>query len=881
MPKRLIHFKSLPRNGISSGKLGRGIADPEKPFRDGLRNPAGIKYQELASNKFRALSLFSSSALSNETSESGVDSMEDDSDEASESEKSSKRKSRLHDISEDMNEELNYLGSEDSFDVSLERLIEETKAESAWRKFLEEQEKNSEESDQSLCISFQRAIEILYLLSHYAAKNSETRSRISHLLNLIKSQQNLSHGQTQQLLLTLIQIGQLNEAEELMENMNHDGISVPIHHKAQLIEAYLRFDKQVIKAMQLFKDIRSNNSQILQEERDTADSEVFSAFIRGFSAIGDINSAKSFLNAKTKLGHKISGSDYSSVLACFFKSGKPDDSEAYFKEIIMHTLKLKNLSNFDSDILENSEPSLESFSASKDTFKIISVMIHGFASLADSNKALKYFKMLLSLDAEKEFVNGYEHMLWAYCKAGQIDDAITLFQSMKRSGPAPSPVCLAILMDAFVKKSKFSDAVAIFKGIQNLGIRPNVYCYSILINGYMRQGNVSAAIDALNDMEKREVAPNIVTLTTLMQGYIKNGNFRQASEIYEEIKAKNIPLDAVACTTLLFGAAKAHKFDKVLEIYEDIKGFNLELNEYTYSALIMAYSKLGDLETARMLFDEMESEGLLISSFPYNALLGGYVLNKDVEKAKELVGKLKKDDMQPTVGTYRLLIELSAQEGRIDNVLKFLNLLIRDNSVDKISDYTISHVVKILGEQGDIDMVRLTFKALKHSEESGRVELGPYSWINYIQLLVSNDFIKEAKAEFANIVQKRLRFGESGARSLINIFLQPKIPTANDQYSNDQSFDNNTRDAYHNRADFLASQFEELDEELKSTWPDYWKVLSLPLPGHEETSSDFYDEEKTEDISDQVQAMFSDMDISKIRRNYRAERKPASFVFDS
>jgi pentatricopeptide repeat protein len=72
----------------------------------------------------------------------------------------------------------------------------------------------------------------------------------------------------------------------------------------------------------------------------------------------------------------------------------------------------------------------------------------------------------------------------------------------------------------------------------------------------------------------------------------------------------------------------------------------------------------------------MKEKGLQHNVFSYNALLSAYVVTKDPERGFEILEEMRDNNISANLGTYNILMELSAIEGRLDNVLKFFHLLI-------------------------------------------------------------------------------------------------------------------------------------------------------------------------------------------------------------
>ena len=802
-------------------------------------------------------------------------------------------------------------------DQSLEYLIAERHAENAWAHFAKHYQQQSQQ-EQSRRPPFTQIISLINLLGQRAIRSHSTTSRIQYLYHLVQHDQ-LLPKEHHQLLMALLSSHQLSLMDDHLTRLDHlkllrpscsfnftsSSSSLPEHEQplrydaeyyyARLLEAYLAQWRRVDLALDLFKRMRvrhirhhaslttttpihhptSAYASLTQETEQHAgvddplgsdgliDDRIFSAFISGFAKLGDIPSAVGFLKAKSKAGFEPSVRDYAALVRGYLLRDDEPAAKELYQNAVRRLTELRSARKGGFDGHHNKTEGDE-------TIELDLEMLYGYAYLKDTTQAQTYYDKVLSKTTQFNYLDrARTNYLWSLTRCADLSAATSFFQQLKHQGVVPNHVCLALMLDLFVKSGRYLDAQAIFKGHQRLGHQPNVYAYSMLMNAFRKQGDIDSMLSLMEEMHDRGIAPNQVTYTTLMQGYAQNRMFESAVQIYRAMKSRQVPIDAVACLVVLNGAARAQQFQYVMEVYEDLCERHLEFTPEAFKCLIYAHGQRGDMVKARALFDDMEAKGIKRDIMAYNALLSGHILNHDLTSAFEVVKMIKRDQVQPDMGTYRMLIEMSSREGRMDNVLKFLNLLIKDHAVPFIPDSLLSQVLRILSSHGDLEMVRMTFYALKQGEASrSRVRMEWRSWSQWIRCLITHAKWEEAKRVLEELAVKKVKFGEQGAAAIVRPFKQ-----AYEEYQRDLEHGSLSSTGFcmsGNHGSDEAGQkegsidgavrvppppFEHVLEQVEKAHPGFWDRLNSE-PVYE--VRDRYLNGMDEPVSEYVYSMFSD-----------------------
>lgn len=562
-------------------------------------------------------------------------------------------------------------------------------------------------------------LDLIQVIGEFGIRNHENRQRVRLLSATLRSR-HLSMEDYNSLVQRLAKTFYFEWMDEALEEM--DGLNVPATADTynECIRALVS-NKQIERALELFK-----SNQFMDYQLQPAS---YSSFIRGFSAIGDLNSAKTFLQRKQQLGMPPDDADYNCILKSMFDMKMVEEAEQWFasmRDEIQLPLSTRTFEN----------------------------MIRGYAQNDNPTMAESWFKLYQEAFPNETSSVAWNNMLWAYSRVGNTDASVELFRRMQKSqSPPPDVISCNLLLHGFVKSNDVMTAQAIFREMENQGFHPNSHSYAILINGLVKSKKLDIATSLLEEMRKKDVAPTQHAYSVIMDGFSKSGRYDVALELFQEMQDIGIPLDIVSLTVLLFGSAKFNRFEKTIDLYEQIKEHKLEMTNYTYTALMFAYGKQNDTERVLHLLDEMKSQEVPRTIHTYNAILAAYIHAGEPEKARDVLQQVKAEQLQPTVGTYTLLMEIASLEDRCDNVLKLLNILIKDENLKEIDNHTLATAIRILGKHGHIDTMKVTFHALCVGQKRGKIQLDGRPWNRYIEALLRHEDVEEAKKAAFDMVE--------------------------------------------------------------------------------------------------------------------------------
>eukprot|EP00403_Amphidinium_massartii_P043024 CAMPEP_0178432502 /NCGR_PEP_ID=MMETSP0689_2-20121128/32419_1 /TAXON_ID=160604 /ORGANISM="Amphidinium massartii, Strain CS-259" /LENGTH=284 /DNA_ID=CAMNT_0020054493 /DNA_START=8 /DNA_END=862 /DNA_ORIENTATION=+ len=123
---------------------------------------------------------------------------------------------------------------------------------------------------------------------------------------------------------------------------------------------------------------------------------------------------------------------------------------------------------------------------------------------------------LKSVDFQPE---DFDSLLGVFCKGGEPEMAVIMFEVMSRSGVHPTASTVCWLISALVKTGSIADAELWFQCLRNSGKAANITAYNALISSCSKEGGLglSAAILYYRCMIEDNVVPSMITLNALIK----------------------------------------------------------------------------------------------------------------------------------------------------------------------------------------------------------------------------------------------------------------------------------------------------------------------------------------------------------------------------
>ncbi|KAL8927325.1 MAG: hypothetical protein Q9172_001403 [Xanthocarpia lactea] len=256
-----------------------------------------------------------------------------------------------------------------------------------------------------------------------------------------------------------------------------------------------------------------------------------------------------------------------------------------------------------------------------------------------------------------------------------LDGALLRFRNMRRVGRHPRYMVYAKLITAAAKEGRINlifDLLGMAR--QDVAFLPQ---YSSVRDGWssildsmvgacLTVGRRSAASDFHQQLLQMGSAPTANTfglyITTLKESTRSFDEAREAVDIFHRAKSEGVEPSAFLYNALIGKLGKARRIDDCLWYFTEMRAHGIRPTSVTYGTIVNALCRVSNERHAEELFDEMESmPNYKPRPAPYNSLMQFFLTTKrDSQKVLEYYTRMVSKNIQPTMHTYKLLIDTYA-----------------------------------------------------------------------------------------------------------------------------------------------------------------------------------------------------------------------------
>lgn len=250
-------------------------------------------------------------------------------------------------------------------------------------------------------------------------------------------------------------------------------------------------------------------------------------------------------------------------------------------------------------------------------------------------------------------------MITAYCKHGQIEEALKLFQSMQSEGLKPDSVTLVCILKACTGVEHLSDEGRRVHGlIKETDLEKHVHVGTALISMYSSSGNISEAKEVFKMMPRHEIGPS----TAMMNGYVQQGSSEDALKVFQDLQDEGVELDSRSLVSALGACSRLDLLQEGRKVHALVVGRGLQLDLFVGAALVTMYARCGSLEDARQVFDNLSSRDKVL----WNAMLAAYAKYRHGSEALGLFKQMSCLGILPDEVTFISLFNACADVELLD-----------------------------------------------------------------------------------------------------------------------------------------------------------------------------------------------------------------------
>jgi len=161
----------------------------------------------------------------------------------------------------------------------------------------------------------------------------------------------------------------------------------------------------------------------------------------------------------------------------------------------------------------------------------------------------------------------YSILIKASCSAGNLENAMSLFDQLKHEGLVLDEIAFNSLLNGCSKNNKVNYAETVFNSMRELNVKPSNVTFSILVKMYGKAKMLDKATEIMDLMEHEyKEKPNLFVYTCLIQACVQNMQVKRGWDLFHSMQDKGIEPDGVTYGTLIHGCVYANKFDLAMTL---------------------------------------------------------------------------------------------------------------------------------------------------------------------------------------------------------------------------------------------------------------------------------------------------------------------------
>ena len=194
------------------------------------------------------------------------------------------------------------------------------------------------------------------------------------------------------------------------------------------------------------------------------------------------------------------------------------------------------------------------------------------------------------------------------------------------------------------KKNRYEDAIVLFEEMRKKGINPDRLSYSAVISACTKRNDkfgADLALNFYNDMNINKIMPDNIICCKIMKAFILKNRLDLALKFFHDLESININYDISNIKTIMYALEKGKKWSEINKIYEYICDKELELDLDILNIVILANVKLSNYEKAINIYNKYSK----INKALANNLLNACEKINNMEKANEFIEIIKSENL--------------------------------------------------------------------------------------------------------------------------------------------------------------------------------------------------------------------------------------------
>ncbi|KAI3677584.1 hypothetical protein L6452_36850 [Arctium lappa] len=280
------------------------------------------------------------------------------------------------------------------------------------------------------------------------------------------------------------------------------------------------------------------------------------------------------------------------------------------------------------------------------------IVIRGWSKFGRVNEIERVLEEMVADRFEPDSLT-FSYLLEGLGRAGQIDDAVQIFENLKEQKRC---VLNAAIFNAmifnFISVGNIDECLKYYDAMLSNNCEPNMDTYVSIISAFLKARRVADAIEMFDEMIGRGVIPATGTVTSFIESLCGYGPPHAAMMIYKKAKDVGCTVSISAYKILLMRLSRFGKCGMLLTIWDEMErsGYFSDVKVYEY--IINGLCNNGQLENAVLIMEDCLKKGFCPSRLICAKLNNKLLASNKVEMAYKLFLKIKKGRSEENARKY-------------------------------------------------------------------------------------------------------------------------------------------------------------------------------------------------------------------------------------
>ncbi|MBA0556049.1 hypothetical protein Golob_026185 [Gossypium lobatum] len=293
-------------------------------------------------------------------------------------------------------------------------------------------------------------------------------------------------------------------------------------------------------------------------------------------------------------------------------------------------------------------------------------------------------------------------MLNGYVKLAELDEAIEIFEEMRKGDTKPNEVTFAAILSVCGSDGMVNFGTQLHGLVVSCGLDSNSVVANTLLSMYSKCGWLS---DGRKLFDMIPLA-NLVSWNGMISGYVQNGFMEDALCLFSEMISSGEKPDSITLSSFLPAVTGLGSLRKGREIHGYILRHGIPLDVFLKSALLDVYLKCRAVDTARNIYNQSTKFDIVMCT----AMISGYVLNGLGNDALEIFRWLLKEKIRPNAVTLASVLPACTDLAAIQMGKELHASVIKNGLADRC--HVGSAVIDMYAKCGRLDLAHRVFRRL-------------------------------------------------------------------------------------------------------------------------------------------------------------------------